>query len=655
MLKFVYACVTEQHDLRLVALAAVICVFACFATANLFLRAQGAVERRRLTWLTIAAAVFGSGVWATHFVAELAYRPGVPVGYDFTLTALSAVIAVGMTWLGMAVALNRRPLALGGAIIGAAVGAMHYVGMAALRVPAALHWNVPYVIVSLVIGMVFAAAAAQVLSLGPRLRNRVAAATLLVVAICGLHFTAMAAVVLELDPTIVMSDQVMAPELLAIAVTAVTVLIITLGLSGAIVDGRMTRQATREAQRLRHNQEHLARAQRIARTGSVERDLRTGWIEWSDEMYRVFGLERRTKPLGREESLALLHPEDRDQYDRMVTAAQNGVGGAPVELRVIRPDGVRCWVRHESEVFHDEDGTPARWIGTFTDVTEAREAEERQRELQAALRTAKDEAEAAARAVQAANQDLERRVEERTAELRAMQSELLKNERLSTLGQVTATVAHELRNPLGAMSNTVFALDEIAHKRTIDLDRPLARIRRSIARCNQIISELLDFTRVPDLVRQSVPLDDWLGAMLDGERMPEGIVLERRLAAPTAVVALDPDRLRNALINVIENAVQAIAGNSVDPRSGRITVATSAAEKLTISIEDSGPGIPPDILSKVFEPLFSTKGFGTGLGLPTVRQIVQQHGGSIRIDSPKGRGAIVEIVLPLADRDRIAA
>ena len=655
MLRIIMACVTEQHDLRLVLLAAIICLFACAAAVNLFIRARDSDGPRRIAWLTVAAFVFGSGVWTTHFVAELAYQPGVPIGYDVGLTALSALIAVSIAWMGMAVALRYRSLAIGGGIVGTAVGAMHYVGMAALRVPADLHWNALYVVTSLAIGVALAIASFRLLELGVSLRYRAAATLLLILAIVGLHFTAMAAVVLELNPTIVMTDKIMAPGPLAIAVSAVTILIITLGLSGAIVDTHLATAAKREAERLRRSQEHLARAQRIARTGSIERDLRNGSVTWSDETYRIFGLERGSSVPSRKNMAALIHPDDRETYLAVTAASDAGVAGAPSTCRVIRGDGSIRWVHHESEVFYDKSGDAARWIGTFTDVTEAHEAEARQAQLQEALRAAKDEAEAAARAVLAANELLERRVEERTAELRTIQGELLKSERLSTLGKVTATVAHELRNPLGAINNTIYALNEIGTAKSLDLDRFLARLRRSVDRCNQIISELLDFTSSPELVQRRIRLDEWLAQTLDAWVMPQDVALDWKLGAAGAVVMLDTERFQRVLSNLIANAAQAIQSAEIGPASRRVTISTAVGDAVTLRVTDTGPGIAPDILPKVFEPLFSTKSFGTGLGLPTVRQIVQQHGGTVRIDSSHGHGTCVEVALPLASAARHAA
>jgi signal transduction histidine kinase len=235
------------------------------------------------------------------------------------------------------------------------------------------------------------------------------------------------------------------------------------------------------------------------------------------------------------------------------------------------------------------------------------------------------------------------------------ETELLKKERLSVLGQLTATVAHELRNPLSAIRNTVYAIGEAATAKGLKLERPMGRIERSIGRCDHIIADLLEYTRARELRRSPIRLDAWLGEVLDEQKLPEGVTLERRFAATGGIVELDLDRFRRVIINLVDNAAQAITDARSAVRTGRIVVSTLASAGVDIVIEDTGPGIPPEVLPRVFEPLFSTKSFGTGLGLPTVKQIVEQHGGSITIGSTPGRGTVVRIHLAGGDAARVAA
>jgi diguanylate cyclase (GGDEF)-like protein/PAS domain S-box-containing protein len=379
----VYSCLTEQHDLRLVFLAGLICVAACLISINLFIRANDAERGRPLSWLLGAATVFGAGVWAFHFISELAYEPGFPVGYDAALTAISLVAAIGAVWLAMFVAHRFAAPVLGGAMIGAGIAAMHYIGMAALRAPAHLHWDAGYVLASVAIAVTFAAAAMRASSWGPVLQRRLMAVVLLVLGIVGLHFTAMAAVTLVPDPLIAVPVHAVTPTVLAILIATVTALIAALGLLDLIVDDHLALRAAREAERLRRSADHLARAQRIAHTGSIEQDLQTGAIEWFGETYRIFGLDPNLPaPVG-EAFLALFHPDDRAACETQGPAHQAAAAGqlhhkphVSLRFRIVQPGGAVRLVHHESELVLDQRGAAVRWIGTYKDVTEAVEAEQ---------------------------------------------------------------------------------------------------------------------------------------------------------------------------------------------------------------------------------------------------------------------------------------
>ena len=229
----------------------------------------------------------------------------------------------------------------------------------------------------------------------------------------------------------------------------------------------------------------------------------------------------------------------------------------------------------------------------------------------------------------------------------AAETELLKSERLSVLGQLTATVAHELRNPLSAIRNTLFTVKEVATNGGLKLDRPIARMERSIERCDRIISDLLEYTRNRELNRTDLRFDRWIADLLAEQNVPAPITLATELHAAGAVVPADADRLRRVVINLVENAAQALAETAPDHEKKLAVRTTIADGALVLAVEDSGPGIPPENLSRIFEPLFSTKSFGTGLGLPTVKQIVNQHDGIIAVDSEVGRGTCVTIRLPL--------
>jgi signal transduction histidine kinase len=227
------------------------------------------------------------------------------------------------------------------------------------------------------------------------------------------------------------------------------------------------------------------------------------------------------------------------------------------------------------------------------------------------------------------------------------EAELLKKERLSMLGEFTATVANELRNPLNAIRNTLFTMREVATTSGLALDRPIARIQRSIARCDRIIGDLLEYVRAPELSHVPVIFDAWLRDVVQEHSLPPTVALDAKYGASGEIVRIDADRIRRVVINLIENAAQALG--EMPPGGEPLTVALTTATvngSLELAVADNGPGIAAENLSRIFEPLFSTKSFGAGLGLATVKQIVTQHGGTIEVDSRIGKGTRVLIRLP---------
>jgi signal transduction histidine kinase len=248
------------------------------------------------------------------------------------------------------------------------------------------------------------------------------------------------------------------------------------------------------------------------------------------------------------------------------------------------------------------------------------------------------------------NAELEHRVEERTTELRVAHADLLRQERLATLGQLTATVSHELRNPLGAILTSVYILRTGLKEAQPIIQRTVERLERSTIRCGRIVDELLDFTRISNLEPEPAPVDAWLDNILNEMTIHPEITLRREFGLGDMAVPLDKDRFRRAIINVFDNACQAMTGEGTEDAGTDnrvLTVRTKERNgRVEVVFEDTGPGIPLDVYEKIFQPLFSTKGFGIGLGLPVIKQIMEQHNGGIEIDSAEGRGTRVCLWLP---------
>jgi NO-binding membrane sensor protein with MHYT domain len=179
-------CLGYEHDLRLVALAGVVCTLACAVAVSLFHRARATQGRTRLKWMALDAVAAGCGIWATHFIAMLAYDSGSVAGYNIGLTLLSLVLAIVTVAAGLRIALlndGRVTIAFGGAVVGLGVATMHYTGMAALEVPARISWSMDLVLISVLLGCVLGALALSVAARGEGPRFTVAATVLLTVAI----------------------------------------------------------------------------------------------------------------------------------------------------------------------------------------------------------------------------------------------------------------------------------------------------------------------------------------------------------------------------------------------------------------------------------------------------------------------------------------
>ena len=247
----VYACVTGEHDIRLVLVAGALCLLAAFTAFSIFEQAWRA-GRRQWWWTALAGFVAGTGIWATHFVAMLAYRPHLPIGYDLNLTLASIAAAVLVTGAGWTAALRggRGGTIAAGTVIGAGIGTMHYIGMAAVKLPGRFAWDDGLVAASLLIGIGLSVAALaehrrrpQALPWRPAL--------LFTLAICGLHFTAMAAASVFPDARLQVPPAAIDGTVLTLAVVAMALVILAIGFMMVLFDRKLARNAIEESRRLR--------------------------------------------------------------------------------------------------------------------------------------------------------------------------------------------------------------------------------------------------------------------------------------------------------------------------------------------------------------------------------------------------------------------
>ena len=175
---------------------------------------------------------------------------------------------------------------------------------------------------------------------------------------------------------------------------------------------------------------------------------------------------------------------------------------------------------------------------------------------------------------------------------------------------------------------------------------------RNIARCTEIIEDLLDYTRVREPTFGSLALDDWLSALVGEQTLPSSVDLTVDLRSGATVLA-DPERLRQAVVNLLDNACEIMKSGDESAAGGRVALSSSARDDWAeIRVTDTGPGIPAAVRDRIFEPLFSTRSFGFGLGLPRVRQIMEQHGGGVEVESASSAGTTMRLWLPLREARR---
>ena len=331
----------------------------------------------------------------------------------------------------------------------------------------------------------------------------------------------------------------------------------------------------------------------------------------------------------------ILHPEDQkrvlDEWERCVE------NGAPYtgEYRIISADGNVVWVYVQAVKSGIVDGG---YVGTVTNVTRLKYVEQE-------LAHHRD--------------SLEELVAERTEELNAAQNRLLRQERLATLGQLTATVSHELRNPLGVINNAAYILkrkfSNLVEKRDSAVDDELKdkftyyleMITREVTAADRIIADLLATSRTKTPVLQWVNLDDVLSAIIEQNLFPENIQWDYQSTSSPFMLRADPLQLTQVLKNLLINAVQAIVAAGIKDGVVRL-VASEMGGQYQLRISDNGPGVEESNRAQIFEPLFTTKAKGNGLGLWISREIIRAHGGELCLEPSQNEvgGAVFVIILP---------
>ncbi|HKR88519.1 MAG TPA: ATP-binding protein [Phenylobacterium sp.] len=597
----------EQHDPRQLVWAVLICVISAGAGLSAYRRARQARGLVRHVWLAMLAFLLGAGVWATHFMAMLAFQRHTPAAFEFQGTVVSLVTASVGFLLGGGVAAyssGRLGRALGGGVCGLAIAAMHFIGVAAMRLPAQIAWDPVLVGTAILIGVTGAAASLTVAGDFKRRSAGFAAAALLVAAICGLHFTAMAAAKLTPAP-FAYPPGFYSREGLGLAVGLLVGVILISGAGVLLMDG-VGKATALSALRASLNKAPCA-------IGFFDASYRLiFWNESFADFLRLYGLEPR---IGLDHDTALAQAVAMGLPSCFVESDPRSVApGCELRFEPFQAPNGRWF---ESRAGTSRDGG---LVGLITDVTA-------QRELMAQQDAARAQAEQVSRA----------------------KSEFLAN------------TSHEIRTPLNALLGMV----QVMERNHLDPDQRqrLQLVAESGRSLLAVLNSVLDLAKIEagkfELDEHPFDLAATVRAAVSGF---ESLAAQKelRLAVEIAPEAAgvwrgDGDRLRQVLCNLVSNAVK------FTPQ-GHVAVRVERAEAgLRFCVEDSGIGVAPEKQELIFGAFeqadaSTTRQFGgTGLGLAICANIVRSMGGRITLDSAPGEGSSFGFTVPMTPLEAATA
>ena len=427
--------------------------------------------------------------------------------------------------------------------------------------------------------------------------------------------------------------------------------------------------ARREAaERLRISEalarENVERVQLALEAGAIigtwHWDLPSDQFTVDEAFARTFGLDpalgRQGIPLAR--IVATVHPDDQAGLAEAINAVIARGGAYAHQYRVRRADGRYYWIEANGRVDHGRDGTPLSFPGVLIDVEERRAVEAERDRATAALRALTD--------------TLEQRVVERTDELMQAEEKLRQSQKMEAVGQLTGGLAHDFNNLLAGISGALELMEiRLAQGRLTDLDKYMAAAQGATKRAAALTHRLLAFSRRQTLDPRPTNVDTLVEGMIDliQRTVGPGIAVATATAPSLWPALVDPSQLENALLNLCINARDAM------PDGGRITIEAAnqhldgqaaqaydmpEGQYLSLSVSDTGTGMPPEVIARVFEPFFTTKplGQGTGLGLSMIYGFARQSGGQVRIHSHVGQGTTVRLYLPryegtVADEEKV--
>jgi PAS domain S-box-containing protein len=385
------------------------------------------------------------------------------------------------------------------------------------------------------------------------------------------------------------------------------------------------RQQAHEA--LREGELRLRAALAAAEMGTWLWQVPTDKQTLDENLHRLMGLVGDRTVHNLDDFLTLIHPDDRPAVGAAFERSVRDGSPLLVEFRVTRPDGSVRWLRDKGEAVQGPDGTVQYLTGAAVDVTDGRAAADE-------LRRARDE--------------LERRVEERTAELKASQERAVQAERLAAIGQTVTALAHEGRGALQRANACLTMLDWKLEGRPEEVELS-GRVRQALGDLERLFEDVRTYAAPVQLDKKPCDLRQvWREAWAQATaRCVERSAHFSEDGAGTArLCQADPFRLGQVFLNLFANALDAC------PDPVRVTITCEEAAlggrpAVRVAVRDNGPGFPAEYRGRAFEPFRTTKAKGTGLGLAISRRLVEAHGGEVSVGEAAGGGAEVVLTLPL--------
>ncbi len=383
---------------------------------------------------------------------------------------------------------------------------------------------------------------------------------------------------------------------------------------GAMMDVTAAKQVE---QTLRENKAYLAEAQRLTHTGSWAWNVaRRENVHWSQEQYRLFGLDPESDSPSFDVAYQRIHPEDRATFDSAVERAIRERADFEVDFRTVLPDGSTKYLRSVGHPIFSASGELVEFVGTGMDITERTQAEEERERL------------------------------------RKLEADLAHISRVTTMGELTASLAHEVNQPIAAA-----VTDANTCLRWLMRDQPnleeargaASRIVKDATRAAEIVSRVRLLFRKGTPQRELVDVNELIQeliVLLRGEATRYSIALRTDLSADLPQVMADGVQLQQVMMNLILNSIDAMR-DVEGTRELAIKSERGENEHLMVSISDTGVGLPPQQTDQIFNAFFTTKPHGTGMGLRISRSIVESHGGRLWASDNFPRGASFHFTLPI--------